>query len=98
MARLIPTDKLMHAGVGLAVAVFALACWWALSCLGLAPMSGAPAATGLASLVAGLAKEGADWIDNRTAGMPVHGVEGWDVVATAAPGTALGLLVGVLIG
>lgn len=88
---MIPPDKLRHAGIGVLVAVFALLLWMLAALAGLAPLAGAPAALALAGIVAGLTKEGADWLDNRiTPGM--HGVELLDAVATALPGLVLGLL------
>ena len=93
----IPTDKLKHAAIGSLVALFALAFWTLLAAAGVAPLSGAPAAAALASLVAGITKEGADWIDNKTAGMQVHGVEFWDAFATAIPGFVVGVVVQFLL-
>ncbi|MCV2359625.1 hypothetical protein LNV08_11660 [Paucibacter sp. TC2R-5] len=87
----IPRDKLMHFGIGSAVAAFALLVWASLAAIGLAPIAGAPAAAALAALVAGITKEGADWLDNRSTGTPMHGVEYWDAAATALPGILIGL-------
>ncbi len=88
----IPRDKLMHAAVGLLAGIFGLGAWLVAVAVGWAPLSGAPAACALASTVAGLAKEGADYLDNRM--VPgLHGVEPLDALATAAPGFVMCLAV-----
>lgn len=89
---MIPRDKLLHAGVGVVVALIALAFWLLAAHLGFAPLSGAPAAIALSTVVAGVVKEAADYLDNREhPGM--HGVEVLDAVATAAPGFLIGAAV-----
>jgi vacuolar-type H+-ATPase subunit I/STV1 len=81
----------MHAGVGLLVAIFAGGVWLLAASAGMAPVAGLPAAMALSSLIAGIVKEGADWLDNRMyPGM--HGVEWLDAAATALPGVVLGLV------
>jgi len=87
-----PRDKLMHIAIGLLAGIFGLGVWLAAVAVGWAPLSGAPAACALASTVAGLAEEGADYLDNRM--VPgLHGVEPLDALATAAPGVVTGLAV-----
>jgi hypothetical protein len=53
-------------------------------------------AVALSCLVAGITKEGADWLDNRAAAaagrLQVHGVEFMDATFTAAPGFILWLV------
>jgi hypothetical protein len=72
-------DKLLHFTAGFAASLAGAACW-SLSDL---PISLFPWFAFLASGVAGLTKEAADWMDNRLRpGM--HGVEFLDFVATAA--------------
>ena len=93
---MIPKDKLMHMLVGFAVALFALVIWTIAAAAGLAPLSGAPAAAALAALVAGITKEGADYLDNKLV-PAMHGVEWLDAAATALPGVVLGFVAHVLI-
>lgn len=88
---LIPKDKLLHAAVGLVIAGICLALWAAASHLGLVPLSGMPGAIALGGLIAGITKEGADYMDNRV-NPGQHGVELLDVVATAAPGFVVAAL------
>lgn len=88
----IPKDKLAHAAIGCLVALFCLAAWLLATHAGLVPLAGAPGAIVLGSLVAGITKEGADYLDNRSKpGM--HGVEVLDALATAAPGLVVALVV-----
>lgn len=88
---MIPKDKLMHAGVGLIASIFAGGVWLLGVASGVAPIGGLPLAIALAALMVGLAKEGADAMDNRiTPGM--HSVDVWDAVATTLPGVVLGLV------
>lgn len=87
----LPKDKLQHALVGLLVALVCLALWALASHLGLVPIAGMPGAVALGGIVAGLTKEGADWIDNR-AHPGMHGVELLDALATAAPGLVVALV------
>ena len=93
---MIPKDKLMHLAVGTAVALFALMLWTLAVMAGLAPLTGAPAAAALAALVAGISKEGADYIDNRLR-PGEHEVSFWDAAATTFPGLVLGVAAHVLI-
>lgn len=88
----IPKDKLMHAAVGLAVALFCLALWAVASHFGLVPLAGMPGGIALGGIVAGMAKEGADYLDNR-ARPGSHGVELLDAAFTAAPCLAVAALV-----
>lgn len=84
-----PLDKLRHIAVGLLAALFGAIVWLGLALSGWAPLDGLPAAMGLAATVAGLSKEGADYLDNLLQpGM--HSVDPLDFVATAAPGWLLG--------
>jgi hypothetical protein len=74
-----PKDKLLHFIAGFAASLTGAACWF---------LSGSPAAVlpwfvFLASGVAGLTKEAADWMDNRIR-PGSHGVEFWDFVVTLA--------------
>ena len=85
---MIPKDKLLHAVAGLAVALAALALYLLAVHANLAPLGGAPVTVALCALVAGITKEGADYLDNRVR-PGSHGVEFLDVVATAAPGFML---------
>jgi hypothetical protein len=74
-----PTDKLLHFIAGYLASLVGAACWF---------FSGSPAAVlpwfaFLASGVAGLTKEAADWMGNRKR-PGSHGVEPLDFVATLA--------------
>lgn len=81
----IPPDKLKHMAVGLLAGLFGAALLAILALLDLAPLAALPGGIAVASTVAGLGKEGADWADNRVQpGM--HSVDPWDALATAAPG------------
>lgn len=88
---MIPKDKIGHFLAGLTVSVGAAVVWALLATWGLAPWAGLGPAVAVAAAVAGLTKEGADWLDNQAAEkagvitMP-HGVDPWDAVATALPG------------
>lgn len=87
----IPTDKAMHLVIGLLVALFGLVLGMLATAAGLRP---AAVAVGMAAIVAGLVKEGADWLDNRNQpGM--HGVEPLDALATAAPGLLVAIVIQV---
>lgn len=84
-------DKVKHFIVG-ALAAFVASMLWVL----IARLTGAVRAQDawlvaiLGAAIAGATKEVADWLDNRIQpGM--HGVEFWDVAATAAGGVALAL-------
>ncbi len=72
-------DKLLHFTAGFAASLAGAACWF----LSGSPITVLPWFAFLASGVAGLTKEAADWMDNRTR-PGSHGVEFWDFVATAA--------------
>lgn len=92
----IPPDKLKHMAVGLLAGLFGAIAWLILVQLALAPLAGLPCGIALASTVAALAKEGADWVDNRI--QPnMHSVDPWDALATAAPGWLLALVAGQVI-
>lgn len=80
----IPADKVTHFGVGLIASLFAALLWWLLSELGAVSMSSAWAGVLTASLVAGITKEAADYLDNRATKTQMHGVEVLDALATAA--------------
>lgn len=88
----IPKDKLLHAGVGVVIALLCMALWAVASHLGLVPLAGMPGAIALGGIVAGITKEGADYMDNK-ANPGMHGVEALDALATAAPGFAIALIV-----
>lgn len=91
-----PRDKLLHIAVGLLATLFGLLAWLLAAKAGLAPLSGLPAALALTTTVAGLAKEGADYMDNRVQpGM--HGVDPLDALATSAPGWVAGLVAAQLL-
>jgi hypothetical protein len=94
---MIPKDKVMHFIVGAAIASVALLAWGAASALGLAPITGAPAAAALAATVAGVVKEGCDYLDNKIV-LRMHGVEWLDAVATALPGFILGAVAYLIVG
>jgi len=72
-------DKLLHFTAGFAASLAGAACWF----LSGSPITLLPWFAFLASGVAGLTKEAADWMDNRIR-LGMHGVEFLDFVATAA--------------
>lgn len=90
-------DKLAHALSGALAACFGAAVYVLLGLLLLAlgyviPPKGAIPVPFIAALVAGLTKEAADYLDNRTYASDLHhDVDPWDVVASAAPGAAISL-------
>lgn len=100
-SKIIPADKLGHMKAGAAAAAFGAGAWFLVSTTGLIPLAGVPAAAALASIVAGVTKEGADKLDNDAAAAaglpPVHGVEVADAVATAAPGLAAAVALHLLL-
>ncbi len=92
----IPHDKLLHLAAGAAAAFLGLLLTVVLLYAAGLPLQAAFPAPFLAALIAGATKERADWMDNKVQpGM--HGVEVWDIVATAAPGAGLSLLWFLLI-
>lgn len=86
----IPADKVGHLIAGAFVALFCAALAAALTDLGAKPL---PAAIAVAGVVFALTKEACDWIDNRAArkrgDTPLHGVEFWDCVTSAAASVVL---------
>ncbi len=86
---MIPADKALHIAVGTIVGLVGAGVWLIAAWAGLLPLAGVPGAAALAGLIAGISKEGADYLDNKIKpGM--HGVELLDAVATAAPGFLIG--------
>lgn len=89
-------DKTQHAIAGAASAALGLLVYVLASMLVLAvsgstlPYAGLIPVPFIAALVAGLTKEAADWLDNRTR-LGTHTVDPWDVAATAAPGLVISI-------
>lgn len=83
-------DKLFHFVAGTIAALFGVGLWYVFAYAFKAPAIAAPYAGLLASVVAGVTKEAADFMDNRAAlaagTTPLHGVEFFDAVATSLPG------------
>ena len=79
MPSLISHDKLLHFYAGAAFSLLGAACWW----LSSASLALLPWFALLASGVAGLTKEIADWMGNRVRSGS-HCVEGFDFLATLA--------------
>ena len=94
-------DKLLHAIAGALTALFAALAYaliaLALPALGFElPIAGLIPVPFIGALFAGLVKEAADWLDNRTA-PGTHTVDPWDVVATAAPGLVISVVVALAV-
>lgn len=76
-------DKLMHFLIGVAVALACSAAWIFLATQGVVRVEDAKFCAVIGAAVAGITKEAADYLDNRsTPGM--HGVEALDALATVA--------------
>jgi hypothetical protein len=88
----IPQDKILHFAAGACAAALATVIY--VMCVrGLgAPLGGVVYTPFIASLVAGITKEGADYMDNRAAGVPVHEVSYLDALATTLPGLLTSLV------
>lgn len=76
-------DKLLHFLIGVGVALFAAGIWWLLATQGAVSPADAWAGAMIGAVVAGITKEGADYLDNRS-NPGMHGVEALDALATAA--------------
>lgn len=77
-------DKVQHVIVGIAILVFTGAFWLIFG-------GTLSVMFPLATTVGGLAKEGADWLDNK-ASPGMHEVSLLDALATAAPGYIAGFI------
>lgn len=84
---MLPQDKANHAIYGAAIALTAAV----LTAVGFGAVHMAPLVALAAAAIAGAAKEGSDWWQNRKAGAEVHGVDPYDFVATAAGGLVVAL-------
>jgi len=87
----IPRDKMLHFVVGVVVASFALIVWRVLSPYFHADRAGVLLAMPLATFVAGVTKEFADWLDNQSK-PGTHTVSVGDALATFAPGVILSMI------
>lgn len=85
---MIPQDKIGHLKAGAAAAVAgALLGAGAGHVLDLPLEALAATCAGVSSIIAGLTKEAADWLDNKT-NPGMHGVDPLDALATSLPGVA----------
>lgn len=92
----IPRDKILHFGVGAALALLGLVVWWL--AMRVPALAAHPVATGLslAGFFAGAQKEGTDRLDNllmyHRGEAPIHGVEWGDWLMTWAGATLAALV------